>query len=384
MKLKQIPEDFIVNEIYDLEKLKEKDESSNSKYYYFKLTKNNYNQFRALDIVAKTFNTSKKFIHFSGNKDKVGITSQLISIRNLKEFNLEKNLDFFNSNFKDLNLEYIGIFKSRLNLGDNVGNLFEITIRDLNDSVIENIKKNIVKFEHESMLNFFGNQRFGYANNSHIVGKYILQNNVESAVYTILTSRPENPSEDLLKFINFIEKNFKEIKEQNISVINEGISYTTNFLENERKILEHLKMHKNDFPGAFRRLHKKLRTIYVNAYQSYIFNELLKEFQEIKKIDNYKQIPLVSYDSILDDEIEVFVNKLLKKDNLSLNSFKLPSMPELKANSVMRDVKIDVDDLKIESIEDDDLNEGKKKMIISFKLYKGVYATNVIEQLVCS
>ncbi len=60
MKLKQIAEDFVVDELYDINLFKEKNEDRKQPYYYFKLTKKEYNSIRAINLVAESFNTSTK------------------------------------------------------------------------------------------------------------------------------------------------------------------------------------------------------------------------------------------------------------------------------------------------------------------------------------
>ena len=164
-------------------------------------------------------------------------------------------------------------------------------------------------------------------------------------------------------------------------------------------MLRHLHDHKNDFPGAFRVIHKKLRTLYVNAYQSYLFNEVLASFEKTQE-RNLSEVSGVSFNCVLDrldvlpDEIElmhesidtstsygIIYQEIFKKDGLSLENFGFISMPELKQDFVSRKTRVFPSDLKIHCVSDDDLFENKNKMIISFSLESGAYATNVIKQL---
>jgi len=387
MKLKLIPQDFVVNEIYDMEIFKEKKENRAKPYYYFKLIKTNYSQLDAVDKVAKIFGTSRKLVHFAGTKDKVGVTSQVISVYGVNVNTFEENLEFFNS-LKDLHLEYLGQFDGRVNLGDNKGNEFVITLRDLSDDEVLKIKDKFPNIEKNGVFNFFDSQRFGYANNSHIVGRYVLQNEIEKAVYEIMTSLPtNNPSDDLICFVDEVKKNWDDVKNCDRVVVEKLIEIAPGFLRSEVKMLEHLGKHKNDFPGAFRRIHKKLRTLYVNAYQSYLFNETINE---IKKKENgeelfekIKELELVwqKVDLSGDELIEKIVLDLLERYKLSLESFELKHMPELRFSSVLRVVKNYPKNMKLGDFCDDELNEGMKKVEIFFELFSGEYATNVVKQL---
>ncbi|MCA9497400.1 MAG: tRNA pseudouridine(13) synthase TruD [Nanoarchaeota archaeon] len=390
MKLKQVPEDFIVNEIYDLESFSQKKEEKDRDYYYFKLTKRNYAQFSALDKVSNIFGVSRKWVNFAGTKDKLGVTSQIISIFGLKEFNLEKNVDFFNSKIDDINIEFIGKYKGRINLGDNLGNAFEIVVRDLTKDDILVAKKNLDEIGKFGVWNYFDEQRFGYAQNSHIVGRYLLLDEVEMALKTLLCSCPKDASIDLKKYTDFIFKNWGRIVKQDEKVLDEIKKIIPKFLSSDLHVIRHLLRAKNDFFGAFRNIPKKIRTLYVNAYQSYVFNEMLADFSkaESKDVENIPEdLELVNSQFNFDDFGGSVVKRILDEDGLTLENFKLPRMPELKLGGIIRKVRIQVQDLKFDSnLEDldgfrDDMNEGKYKLKVSFALGPGEYATNVVKQL---
>ena len=377
MIVKQIPEDFRVFEVYDFESIKNRRDTDSKEYYYFVLTKKNYTQMRALERIASAFNTSRKLVYFAGTKDKVGVTKQLVCVYGIKADNFEKNLEYFNSE-EDLNLEFLGKYNSRLVLGDNLGNRFEIVVRDLNGD--EN--NNLDEINKTGVLNFFDSQRFGYAGNSHIVGKYLLKNDLKNAVFEIMSSRPSNSDSELLNnFVDFVDKNFEEFAQQNVEVIDSALAICPRYLSNESQMLEHLKKHKNDFPGAFRKIHKKLRMLYISAYQSYIFNETILKLKEMGILENYKELELVLSDTIYDEVIEKIVFDLLEKDGLVRDNFKLKSMPEFKFRQNFRDTRVFPKNIVISEFFDDELNEGKKKLVISFELGSGEYATNVITQL---
>jgi len=380
MILKELAEDFIVDERYDINLFKEKEEE-NRKYHYFILTKKNYTQMRAIENVARIFNVSRKFINFAGTKDRVGITSQVISVFGIKEDNLEKNLDFFNENLNDLKLEFLGIFNGRINLGDNLGNDFKIVVRNLLENEIDFANKNLNDLNENGVLNFFDSQRFGYAGNSHIVGKYILRNEVELAVKEVLTSMPLNPKNPSLEhkvFVDKLIKNWDGVKSQNVEVLNNLIEIIPHFLRDEKKILNHLLKAKNDFPGAFRNIPKKIRTLYLNAYQSYIFNESINSF---KNNLDLIELELVHKDYIFEGEIGDKVKELLELDNLTVDNFILKSMPELRLSSIFRKVRIFPKNINICEINDDEIYLKKKKVLVSFELDSGEYATNVVKQL---
>lgn len=383
MIYKHLPQDFEVNELYNLNKITQEDEGKGKIYYYFILEKTNYTQIKALEKVANIFKVKKEDIHFAGTKDRVGVTRQLISVKGIKKHTFENNIKFFNSRLgPDLKLTFIDRFYSRVSLGDNDGNRFIITLRDLTEKQIQEIKESIPRIQKNGVLNYFDEQRFGYAGNSHIIGKYVLQNKLELAVKEILTSLPPTPREEFTQFVNQIKKHWEDIKYQNQKVISSIIKSAPKFYKNECRMLRHLHDHKNDFPGSFRVIHKKLRTLYVNAYQSDLFNKVLKNLENGNLDVLEEEIELIHKDLDLSTSYGKIYQQKLNQDGLSQDAFILEASPELLQEKTSRKVNIYPKSMKVHAIVNDEEFKNKKKLILSFELEKGAYATNVIKQLV--
>ena len=73
-QLKQIPEDFIVKEITNIEP------KSSGLFVYLKLKKEHLNTLDAIKIIAKKLRIKEKDIGFAGSKDKNALTEQIISL----------------------------------------------------------------------------------------------------------------------------------------------------------------------------------------------------------------------------------------------------------------------------------------------------------------
>ena len=84
---------------------------------------------------------------------------------------------------------------------------------------------------------------------------------------------------------------------------------------------------------------------------------------------------------VKDKEIEGVIKGLLKQEGLTSRDFIIKSFPELSVEGVDRDMFMEVKDLFISNKEEDELNQGKFKIKISFSLNKGSYATVVIKSL---
>ncbi|EHP85469.1 tRNA pseudouridine synthase D TruD [Methanotorris formicicus Mc-S-70] len=82
MKIRQKPEDFIVEEIIDLDKTI----NEGGECYLYKLTKRNIENLKALSYIAKKFKIPLKEIGYCGLKDRYAITTQYITIPKKMEF----------------------------------------------------------------------------------------------------------------------------------------------------------------------------------------------------------------------------------------------------------------------------------------------------------
>jgi len=347
-KIKQLPEDFIVKEINDI-KLNDK-----GQYAYFLLKKRNYNTLRAIETIASKLKINKKNIDFAGNKDKNAVTEQTISIKNF-----DKKIKNFE--LKDIELKFLGKGNEKIYLGYLRGNEFVITIRNLNNKEIDSIK-NKIKNNKVLIPNYFGPQRF--SKNNNLIGKAIINNNFENAINLILKSN-------------------------------------TDFNE---EIKNHLKDKKNDFVVALKIIPLKLLKLYIHAYQSFIFNKTLEQYiknssHKNKNIsdknnklinDNYKKlnddinitekIPIVGFGTELNNDDKI-VKKILEKEKITNRDFIVRQIPELSSEGDERYSFVKVKDFKIIKQEKDELNKNKEKVIVSFSLPKGSYATVFIEYL---
>jgi tRNA pseudouridine13 synthase len=324
--IKQLPEDFIVKEISNL---KVKD---SGKYSYYKLTKIKENILDVVSKLAKKLGIKTKDIGFAGSKDKNAVTEQVISIKNGKK--------------EIVGLRFIGYADKPITLGDLKGNKFEIVVRNLDGEEIEKV---------DFVVNYFDEQRF--SKNNVEIGKKLVKKKFENAAKLI----------------------------------------------DDKKCVESLKNNPNNFIGALQRVPLRMLKFYVHAYQSWLWNETVKKYLEekcriIKKV-KYSQgefvfvnskknvsIPLIGFSdenikNIKNKEIEKIIKDIMEEEKVTYNDFIIKQIPEISMEGELRKVFVDVMDLKIDEFEEDELHLGKKKVIISFSLGKGSYATMLIRKL---
>jgi tRNA pseudouridine13 synthase len=324
-KIKQIPEDFVVNEVNNLI-LEEKGE-----YSYFLLKKINHNTLNTIRSISQKLGINQKNIGFAGNKDKIAVTRQIISIKSSDSKLIEKIEDF-----KEISVLHVGNGNNEVSLGSHQGNEFFITIRNLEENELNKIKES--ENEKIQMPNYFGDQRF--SKNNPLVGKAIVKKNFKEAIELILESNSDFNND----------------------------------------IMEHLNKNNNDFVGALKKVPFKLLKLFIHAYQSFIFNSTIEKC--IKNNLKNEKLPIVGFGTEINDkEIAKIIKEIMEEEKIILRDFIINQIPELSQEGDERDLFINVDGFKLIEQDKDELNKDKFKAKINFYLPKGSYATVFIENL---
>jgi tRNA pseudouridine13 synthase len=357
-RIKQRIEDFIVEEV-------PRKKTEGEEYTIFWLEKFNWDTHKAIHALARKLHVSIKRFGFAGTKDRRAVTKQRVSAWKIEPEQLER------VKIKDMKLYGFEKSSERINLGESEGNRFKIIIRniDLDEKELKKRLENLFSELEKGIPNYFGPQRFGQIRKiTHLVGKEMLKGNFETAVKIYLTEVFEKEEEDAKEVRTFLRDNWnKDGFKKSLEIFPERLNY-------ERSMIDYLYKYPQDFAGALRRLPKKLRKMFINAYQSYVFNKLLEEKPKSEKL------PLIGYDTKPIEDI----SKIIKKDDISTENFLMKSMPELKTSGSERECFVKPEDLEILEILKDEFNQGKIAVKIAFKLKSGSYATVILEEIMKS
>jgi len=243
MKIKQIPDDFIVEEIpipYPL--------LDSGAYLYVILGKKNYNTIDAISEIAEKLKIPPRFISYSGNKDKVAVTTQLCSIKGTKAQDVEK------LSIEGLKLKVLGYYEEPVGLGRILGNKFKIIVRDID----------ALPAVPSKFLNLFGEQRFG--TNNALIGKHIVKRELAQALALIQSTMRST------------------------------------------KIKEHLMRYPGDMFGALKTLPINHVRLYLHAYQSKLWNVSAEQTSELKlPMAGYdtENIPSLMKEMLSEDGVKV-------------------------------------------------------------------------------
>jgi tRNA pseudouridine13 synthase len=382
------------------------------RYLVCALVKRNWDTLLAIKKVARRLGISRKRIQIAGLKDAKALTAQHITIQGITPEHVSQ------VRIKDINLNPLYFSDGRIFSQLLLGNQFKITIRGLSHTspVVKQRVEN-VQTALESMggfPNFYGHQRFGTVRPiTHLVGLFLVKGDLEKAALTFLAqpSIHEHPES-------------KEAREQlrETQDLKKALNSFPKYLHYERIMLSYLAKQPKDFVGAFRKLPLKLRRLFVQAYQSFLFNKSLSQrmkqgntINEAKigdyglKIDDYGlptrdlvkvsarslqtvkealnkgrvrlAIPLIGFKQPPSQGVQGEIEQeVLEKEKVKPQDFRVPSMLEVSAPGEFRSIVAPVLDLSFEEILKDEINPSKFKIRLSFMLQRGSYATVLLRE----
>jgi len=392
-KIRQFPEDFVVEEILlDGSKATVEPQTNVSsltvrgRYLVCLLVKRNWDTLLALRTIAHQLGISQERIQIAGIKDANALTAQHISISRTTPEQISS------VKIKDIQLHPLCFSNEKIHSKMLLGNQFHVVIREIKNSSTE-IEERIRNVSNElknkgGVPNFFGHQRFGTKRAiTHLVGKQIVKDAWEKAALIFLAK----PSE-------FEHPESKQAREQlwQTRDFDEAFHNFPLQLQHERVMLAHLAKHPRDFVGAFRRLPTKLCQLFVQAYQSYLFNKSFSERTKLGislnqtqngdysvKVDNQSRLalPIVGFKQPLSSGTQGKIEReILKEENLTPEHFRISAMPQISTPGGLRTALTPLIGLKIEKPRKDIVNPLKNTVSLGFTLKKGSYATIVLRE----
>jgi tRNA pseudouridine13 synthase len=363
--IKLLPQDFIVEEILQDGTLVTVDfgelinnVAAEGKTYYAELVKVGIDTLAAKEEIAAMLAIDAKNIGFAGIKDRLALTGQRISIRNVasgEEFSKVKAENFF--------LKNIIRGKGAVANGDLKGNRFIILLRllkELTKEEIAAIEKRVQEVKEDGFWNFFYFQRFGTPRLlSHWLGLLLLRGRYEEVIKTFLTY----PAARELPYFKNIRK---EIGESwgNWQEIFERLKPFPYHFRHELLFAGYLIEHPTDFLGALHVLPDQVR-LWLYAYDCFLFNRKLSEL--IQKGEVPISLPLIT--SFNPKDWEPY-RKFLEADEVKLPSSSYRDFPFIRVES--RDwptlQKADIHRVVFK----------KQFAVFAFSLPKGSYATSFL------
>lgn len=391
-RLRQVPEDFRVEEILtngskaSIHPPASPHLGVRGRYLICILVKRNIDTFLAVRAVAKRLRISQERIQIAGIKDARALTAQHISIGRM----LPEQLAEFEPD--NVRLYPLAFSNEKVSASLIYGNEFKIVIRSIWLSLSETSKRiaNVQNELHQmgGCPNFFGYQRFGTVRPiSHLIGKLILRGQWQEAALTFLakSSPYEHPESREARELLWQSQNYAD-----------ALRRFPFKLVYERQMLQHLVRQPSDFMGAFFRLPEKLLGLFVQAYQSYLFNLFLSqriqhelplknalrgEHQLRTSDDLWLSLPVIGFRQFQSPgeqgEIE---RQILESEGVKPQDFKVSGRRELSSPGGLRAALTPPIDFTTEIPRKGVTGFNGKAVVLAFKLVKGSYATVVLRE----
>ncbi|MBE6505222.1 MAG: tRNA pseudouridine(13) synthase TruD [Methanobrevibacter millerae] len=359
-----------------------------------------------LDVVldiARDLHIDRKRMGFAGMKDKKALTRQWICIANMdseEQFKQVENLDIYKTDFLEITRG-----RKKLRMGQLKGNKFRILIRDLDDiEKSADIANEVLKeLEVTGVPNYYGWQRFGKPRtNTHLVGEALIQNDLAEAVRRYVG----NPSEDESLENQQARQAYDDGDlEKSLELMGKGMRYEKMMVRQLIKDSKKGELDDKAYMNAIHALPKPLQRMFVHAYQSYLFNDVVsrrvemginkfiegdiiidngehiirdktpEEYQEL--IDNFEVNPTVPlYGTkvpFAGGEVGEMEKSVLESYGLEKSDFEVPKMPRLGSHGLRRSLRFQVWDASAKASDDGVLAE--------FSINKGSYATAVLREV---
>jgi tRNA pseudouridine13 synthase len=419
--IKQSAEDFVVEEVLvdgskaevsrsegNTEQTVLGSSSIKNRYLLCVLFKRNWDTFMALRNVTQQLGINTTQIQIAGIKDAKAVTAQHVTIEDVAIEDVQR------LRLKDIEVRPIGYLRTGLSSYYLLGNSFQVGIKNVKHpkTVIERRTAKTMEELHGlgGIPNFFGHQRFGTTRSiTHLVGKGLVKGNLKKAAMLFLakSSPYEHPASRQARQELQATQDFKQAFK----------SYPKQ-LRYERMMLRSLAEKPRDFAGAFKRLPTKLMELFIQAYQSYLFNRFLSSrikngfSMSVAEAGDYvinvekSGVPLSTMYRTAGSETLVEINRavrngkarlaipligfrqhtsqgvqgeiesgILEEEDISPHDFKVSAMQEMGSRGELRAITTPLLDFMLNDVSEDAGDPENRTTKVNFRLCRGSYAT---------
>jgi tRNA pseudouridine13 synthase len=385
MKLKQHPEDFQVEELTDVVP------SGGGPFALYRMEKRNRTTLDALQAIRRRWKIEPRRISYGGLKDRHAQTIQYFTIFHGPKRNLKHH---------DVVVHYLGQGTAPYTSKDIRGNRFQITLRDVRSEEIAPAQTALNEIRIDGVPNYFDDQRFGsVGDKGRFVARSLVLGRYEEALHFALAEpypydRALQKQEKVILRVHW--RDWASCK----ALSPRG---------DARSVIDYLAGHPADFRGAVARLRPELLSLYLSAYQSYLWNGILaRALERLCRPEQLVPIQLRLSTLPMHYWLDETQRTHLRRLSLPLPSARLrldptdPRAPLIEA--ILTQEGIPLKELKIrafrepffakgersalclpgslsDEIGEDEHHPGRRKLVLSFELPRGSYATLIMKRI---
>lgn len=259
--IKQSPDDFLVEEIPSYLPC------GSGEHCYLTIEKRGITTLEAIGRIARSLKVPERDVGYAGLKDAVGVARQTISIQRVSP---EKACA--------LELDGVRVLSARLHtnklkLGHLKGNRFRVAVRDVSDDAVQHVPEVLALLRERGVPNYFGSQRYGAQGNSQLIGAAMLRRDWQGAAGHLI-GQPDAVRDEQWRAAIVAYRQGDPLR---------ALELFPRHCRSERDLLQRLVGRPGAYEKAFSALHPRLKKLYLSAYQSYLFDQLVA--QRILQID---------------------------------------------------------------------------------------------------
>lgn len=384
MKLKRLPEDFDVTELTPVVP------AARGRFGFYRLTKTSVGTLEAVGAVLRAWRLPRTSLAFGGLKDRHAVTRQHLTIEGGPPRDLE---------LRNLRLEHLGRLDRPFAAGDIAGNRFRVVLRALTPTEESTALAALAQVQRDGLPNYFDDQRFGSVGRSGtFIARPWIAGDYEAALRLALIEpnshdRPDDREEKRL--------------------LAEGWGDWARLRTQLRRpqalrVVEVLAARAHDWPGALNAIRHDLRSLWLAAFQSHLWNRVLaavvrdvvppadrvERRQRVGTLPYWRalapaaherlhalRIPLPSARVEVDDpSVREHVDRVLAEDGLTLAQVQVREPRGSFFSKGVRAAVLRAPELALEGAADE-LEPPRRRLTLAFDLPRGAYATVLVKRL---
>jgi len=384
MRLKQRPEDFQVTESWRF------DPAPRGEWFVYVMDKQKLSTFEAVDRLCARAKVKHADVSYCGLKDKQGRTTQLVAVRG-KPVEIQD---------PDLRLKPVGRSAEPLSAENTTSNRFAVTVRDLSAEDLALLPASVAEVQRLGVVNYFDSQRFGSLKHGQgFLVKELMRGEFELALRNYLAHPSALDETPDARVKAFWKENWGDWRR--VPSIPGAERYDP--------IIRWLRKHPQDYLGAFLRTEPRWRGLQVFTYQSWLWNEGVKQYLRdvvgVAKLTairyqagtllfpraldgaeadllRERTFPLLAPDSKIDDpRVRAAALSVLAREGQTLASLQIPGTDQIHFDHEERPLLSFPGRLVVGEAREDEMNRGRMRANVAFTLPPGAYATLVVKRL---
>jgi len=378
MRIKRVPEDFRVEEEIALPG------GERGAYAYYRVEKRNLSTLAVRDRLAARLKVTPSALVFPALKDASAEAVQYASVRKRGPEQIKDR----------------GFMAQRVRWGsrslrpkDVLGNRFSIVVRDLAQEDVPVLTGVLCKLETDGLPNYFDEQRFGSLSEKGFIGKAILLREAEQVVRFYLEEPMRGDPANVREFKALVKSHWGQW-----GFLLHKAPRPSNF----RSVITYLKDHPHDYTKAANLIQDRLLSIYLSAYQSWIWNHITARYLEsisptslaVQIVDvpfplpessalpdavKAREIDLPRLTARYEEAVGDAAQAVFEMEGLKLHDFKARILRRVYLSKGERVVWFTPTAVEVSAPYPDEYTPGRQAITAHFTLKSGCYATLVMK-----